>query len=54
MTFVVQVPNKLTREQREILEAFDRTMEDIPNAGDSGKNKKKKQGDNEFRIAQIS
>ena len=42
VTFVVQVPNKLTKEQREILEAFDRTMEDIPNAGDSGKNKKKK------------
>ncbi len=42
VNFVVQVPEKLTKEQKEILEAFDRTMADVPNAGDSGKNKKKK------------
>lgn len=42
VTFVVQVPSKLSKEQRELLEAYDRTLTDIPNAGDSGKNKKKK------------
>ncbi len=41
VNFVVQVPSKLTKEQREILEAYDRTLTDIPNAGDSGKNKKR-------------
>ncbi len=42
VTFIVQVPTKLTKEQKELLEAFDRTMADVPNAGDSGKNKKRK------------
>ncbi len=41
VTFVVQVPSKLTKEQKELLEAYDRTLTDVPNAGDSGKNKKK-------------
>ncbi|MCR5584408.1 MAG: molecular chaperone DnaJ [Lachnospiraceae bacterium] len=42
VTFIVQVPTKLTKEQKELLEAYDRTLTDIQNAGDSGKNKKKK------------
>ncbi len=41
VTFVVQVPTKLTKEQKELLEAYDRTLTDIPNAGDAGKNKKR-------------
>ena len=41
VTLIVQVPTSLTREQKELLEAFDRTFGTDPNGGETKKKKGK-------------
>ncbi len=42
VTLIVQVPNSLTKEQKELLEAFDRTFSSPDGGNDSGSKKKSK------------